>query len=204
MIDLREYIETARELLATDPTLTEVFSLDVIGSPEGSRANTEAMWEAGIPAIPCFHYGEPEALLFEMARAYPKIAIGGSGRPAERDQTPILTTVFRAGVAETDPRIRDRGETHIMALPWHSVDATNWESGPVRFGQWHKYGKMSVRGSAQNLRSQVDHYLEIERKARVKWRRELQQLAAPEGGSVRLALAIQREGTGNDRYIPSL
>jgi hypothetical protein len=67
-------------------------------------------------------------------------------------------------------------ETLILALPWHSVDATNWESGPCRWGNWKKYGRMSVRGSYQNLRGEVEFYLDVERRARVKWRKQMQQL----------------------------
>ena len=76
-IDLKEYIETCKRLTETDPTLTEIFSLDVIGDWKAGVKNLEKMWEAGIPAIPCFHIGEPESLLKSLAREYPKIALGG-------------------------------------------------------------------------------------------------------------------------------
>jgi hypothetical protein len=80
VIDLAQYIDTCRALLATDPQLTEVFALDVIGDHLASRRNCEAMWKAGVPAIPCYHRGEPEAELLSMARDYPKLALGGVAR----------------------------------------------------------------------------------------------------------------------------
>jgi len=55
VIALPDYIATCRSLVQTDPTLAEVFALDVIGNPKASAANAAAMWAAGIPAIPCFH-----------------------------------------------------------------------------------------------------------------------------------------------------
>src|SRR5688572_29598209 len=60
VISLAEYVKVCHHLMATDPTLTEIFALDVIGDPKASAENAAAMWADGIPAIPCFHYGEPE------------------------------------------------------------------------------------------------------------------------------------------------
>ena len=76
-IELAAYIDACHGLLATDPTLTEVFALDVIGDYRASAANVAAMWDAGIPAIPTYHYGEPEGVLIDLAAGYPKIAVGG-------------------------------------------------------------------------------------------------------------------------------
>jgi len=66
----------------------------------------------------------------------------------------------------------------VLSLPFHSVDATNWELAPCGFGNWHKFGQMSVRGSSQDLRSQVLHYLDLEAKARVRWEKEMAELDA--------------------------
>src|SRR2546429_6210215 len=58
-ITLPQYIEWAQRLLADDPTLVEVISLDVHENPRQTLKNTEAMWKAGIKAIPTYHMGEP-------------------------------------------------------------------------------------------------------------------------------------------------
>jgi hypothetical protein len=76
-IELQAYIDKCRALLETDPSLTEVFALDVIGDWRASLKNTEEMWRQGIGAIPCYHLGEPQDVLTGIARDYPKIAVGG-------------------------------------------------------------------------------------------------------------------------------
>jgi hypothetical protein len=84
VIHLQDYIDTCKRLLATDPTLVEVYALDVIGDPVASLKNCEEMWRQGVEAIPCFHVGEPWHMLKSMARDYPKIALGGMvGRGAK-------------------------------------------------------------------------------------------------------------------------
>jgi hypothetical protein len=48
---------------------------------------------------------------------------------------------------------------------------------------------MSVRGSNQDLRSQVKHYLDLEAKARVRWKKEMAVLAGLPDRSVELLAA---------------
>ena len=183
-ISLDDYIAKAKELLAGDPTLSEVFSLDVIGDWKASAANCEAMWKAGIPAIPCYHSGEPEEVLVEMARCYPKIALGGVARKPGRFKMRFAQQAFARVWPKEVHGFGYGTEEAVMTLPFHSVDASNWELGPCAFGRWAAFGKMSVRGSKQNLRAEVEHYLRIERKARKRWTAEMSVLGA------------QRERTG--------
>jgi len=189
-IDLSAYIDTCLRLKAEDPTLSEVYSLDVIGDWRASLENCETMWARGVSAIPCYHVGEPDAVLKGMAKDYPKIALGGCVGFKAKDK--FAAQCF----ARVWPkRIHGFGfgtEASIMALPWHSVDATNWELGPCKFGRWQSYGQMSVRGSKQNLRSEVEWYLALERRAQHKWRARMTDLDAattPAGPTVRLAVA---------------
>lgn len=183
-IDLAEYMDKCKELMATDELLTEIFALDVIGDHKASAKNVDKMWDAGIPAIPCFHFGEPEKALLDMAKRFPKIALGGCARMRGDMKLKWAEQCF----ARIWPaRIHGFGfgsESQILALPWHSVDATNWEIGPCKFGRW-SHGQMSVRGSSQNLRSEVEHYMKIERRARSKWQTRMDELEA--ALSVRLA-----------------
>ncbi len=186
-IRLQDYIDKAKFLLESDPTLTEIFALDVIGDWRASLRNTEEMWRQGIEAIPCWHAGEPEDVLKGIAKDYPKIALGGVAKTRAAAKKKIAEQVF-ARVWPT--KIHGFGfgsEDMVLAFPWHSVDATNWEMGPCAFGRWNAFGKMSVRGSKQNLRAEVEYYLEIERKARIKWRRQMETLEAIGKPDVRLA-----------------
>lgn len=175
-IPLRTFIETAKQLLATDARLTEVFALDVIGDWKASLRNCEAMWKAGVPAIPCYHRGEPLHVLQEMARQYPKIALGGVARTRIQEKNRWAAQCF----ARVWPkRIHGFGfgsEASVMAMPFHTVDATNWEMGPCAFGTWNTYGDLSVRGKLQNLRPEVEWFLRLEARAKVKWSRELAKL----------------------------
>lgn len=189
-VDLNAYIECCHKLMETDPTLTEIFSLDVIGDWKASIKNTEKMWTAGIPAIPCYHIGEPEDALFHIAKEYPKVALGGVAREKEKKRFAWAKQCF----ARIWPKkIHGFGfctEKTVLGLPFHSVDATSWEIGPCGFGTWRTYGKLSIRGSKQNLRVEVEWYLRLEERARQIWRREMEKLEASEP-TIRLAVQAQ-------------
>ena len=92
-IRLQEYIEYAKQRMADDPRLRDIASLDVIGDHMATMRNTDAMWEAGIPAMPCFHAGTPWRLLHDLKR-FPKIAIGGAARKPYRQRDEFAREVF--------------------------------------------------------------------------------------------------------------
>lgn len=186
-IDLSRYIDFCLEQLASDPTLTEVFSLDVIpkdfkpvtvqAAAEQSMKNCEEMWRQGVPAIPIFHRGEAEEFLYAMAKEYPKIAIGGVAMLRGDQKYVFCEQVFARVWPKKIHGLGMASEELVYGLPFHSVDATNWELAPCAFGKWMKFGSMSVRGSNQDLRSQVKYYLDLEVKARVKWSKQMEQLS---------------------------
>ena len=185
-IDLSEYIDRCLELRESDPSLVEVYSLDVIGDHEASLRNAEEMNRQGVPAIPCFHVGEPEEALVEMAAKYDKIALGGmvGFRRKHHFAEQCFARVY-------PKRIHGFGvgaQSDIVSLPWHSVDASNWETGPSRYGRWNRFGNLSVRG-LKSLRSEVDHYLRVERHARQRWGKEFEAYGWTPP-TVRLAVAI--------------
>ena len=190
-VELGKYIDFCKALRDRYPFVTEYYSLDVIGDWRATRRNTERMWRQGIPAIPCFHYGEPWDLLKGLARDYPKIAIGGCvGR---RDKDKFAGDCFARVWPKAMHGFGFGAEKSILMYPWHSVDATNWEIGPCAFGRWNAYGKMSVRGSKQNLRKEVEWYLDLEKRARWRWRKEMGQLKGLEP-TVRLATDCRAAG----------
>lgn len=180
-IENGEFLDVAEELLASDPSLVEVFALDVIGDWKASLKNAEAAWERGVPVIPCYHEGEPESVLLGLARDFPKIALGGAvGLNSKRKMVWAAECFARVW----PKRIHGFGfgsRAHVVSLPWHSTDATNWALGPLKFGVWQAYGgqSVSIRGqAAQNLRVEVDHYVATEREARRRWAKEMATLAA--------------------------
>jgi hypothetical protein len=176
-VDNEKYLDTCKELLASDPTLVEVFALDVIGDWRGTRRNVERAWERGVPAIPTYHVGEPWDVLEGLARDYPKIAIGGAvGMPGKK-KIEWAGQCFARVWPKRIHGLGFGGERAIMALPFHSVDASNWEMGPCKYGNWKSFdGDLSWRGSEQNLRAEVEWYLELERKARIRWRKQMEEL----------------------------
>lgn len=182
-INLSEYIAACKWLLANDPTLTEVFSLDVIGEGGWKQGlkNVDRMWNAGVPAIPCYHFGEPWEVLETIKREWPgKIAIGNAAKARGEEKLRQAQQIF----ARLWPaRVHGFGfsrDKDIMALSWHSVDATTWQVGPCRFGRWNYAGrnKLRIRGSSQNLRAEVEWYLKLERRAQQRWAREMRELDA--------------------------
>ena len=198
-IKLEDYINCCKELQASDPTLTEVFALDVIGNWKASLKNCEAMWRQGVEAIPCYHVGEPEAELRAMAKDYPKIALGGC--VGFKQKRKFAEQAFARVWPKAIHGFGFGSETDVMALPWHSVDATNWEIGPCKFGRWNAFGKMSVRGSKQNLRAEVEWYLDLERRARQKWAAAMKQL---DGAKRAVRLALVNPEIASTRQLTAL
>lgn len=176
-IDLQKYIDTCKKLLDEDKTLVEVYALDVIGDGKASLRNCEEMWRQGVEAIPTFHVGSPEQELYQIAKDYPKIALGGAVGYRQKDKW--AAQCFARVWPKAIHGFGFGSETSIMSLPWHSVDATNWEIGPCKYGRWNTFGQMSVRGSKQNLRAEVEWYLDLERRARLKWKKEMAKIPEP-------------------------
>jgi len=188
VIELEAYTETAKHLLATDPLLTEVFALDVIGNWRAGLKNTEALWAAGVPAIPCYHFGEPVDVLKQLARDYPKIALGGVARKREKAKLAWAAQCFTRVWPKKIHGFGFGSAAGVLGLPFHSTDASSWEMGPACFGQWKAYGntRLSWRGTRQNMRAEVDWYLDLEQQARRRWPKEMALLDA-DGPHVRLA-----------------
>jgi len=167
-ISLQEYIDTAKQLKQSDPTLSEVYALDVIGDWKASLKNCREMWRQGIEAIPCFHVGEPESVLKGLAKDFPKIALGGAVGYRQRDQW--AAQCFNRVWPHKVHGFGFGSDASVMALPWHSVDASSWTSAPQRYMSWRIFGKMSIPCSQQDLRSQIIYYLGIESRAKQKWK----------------------------------
>lgn len=195
-IDLDGYIEGCKELLANDPQCTEVFALDVLSDWRASMKNTERMWEAGVPAIPVYHVGEPEHLLKHLAREYPKISLGGAVALRGGAKIAWAEQCFARVWPKAIHGLSFGSQRAIMALPFHTVDATNWELGPTRFGNWKSMPGGSIRGGEHPLRMEVDWYLAVERRAKHKWRREMATVNAllAEAGWKNVQPVVQEQG----------
>jgi len=187
VIDLQAYIDKCHELLASDPTLVEIIALDVIGSAKGSLANSLKMKEAGLEVIPVFHVGEDYGILSEYCEAFQKVGLSCRfGEPLAVS----LKFYDQCFARQWPKKFHSFGwisEAMLMRYPFHSGDSSSWEAGPCAFGNWKSFGKMSVRGSKQNLRAEIEWYLKLEERLRVRWKKQMQELEEKCGPTVRLA-----------------
>lgn len=191
-IDLDAYTEKAKELLATDKTLSEVYALDVIGDWRASLKNTERMWAAGVPAIPCFHANEPWDVLVGLARDYPKIALGGVALANASLKLKWAQQCFARVWPKKIHGFAYGSDTYILALPFHSVDSANWAVGPLTFQKWAAfrqngmrwadlprwYTSMKGRSKEVMLKAEIEYYLGLERQATSRWRNAMAELEA--------------------------
>lgn len=179
-ISLSRYIEYCLEAKALDDNLVEIFALDDLDSPEISMRNCEEMWRNGIEAIPCYHQGESWEILEEYSQKYTKLAIGGTvgNRQKMGKDYNWIEQVFARIWPKKIHGFGFGSEKQVMTYPFDSVDSTGWEIMPCQFGHWFSMGeqKVSVRGSRQNLRVEVDAYLRLESKARARWRKTWEKI----------------------------
>jgi hypothetical protein len=110
-------------------------TLDVIGDPAATAANTARLSErtAGrVPILPVFHVGSPWAELRRLCAEHPYVALGGAvgvnGRVPQ--MTAWLVAAHRIA-ADHDTRLHGFGLTrppYPELLPFYSVDSIYWRS----------------------------------------------------------------------------
>ncbi len=172
-IKLEDYIETAKEFLGSDDTLKEVFALDVISDWKESLKNYEAMWEAGVPAVPTYHVGEPEHVLRTLAREYPKIAISGSGTKmySRKERGRLFAQCFERVWPKRIHLFATLDKAILETLPVHSADSSSWALNAAGYGWWKGFGlqRLRQRGVSPHLQTEVDWYIKYERRLKAKW-----------------------------------
>lgn len=175
-IDHGAFLDEAAKRLASDPQLVEVFALDVIGDPEASERNVEEAWRQGVPVTPCYHVGEPVELLRRYAATYPRIALSASSmmHAGNRKKAAFVA----ACATEVWPKVMHgfalTSLPIMSAAPMTTVDASSWQSAPMRFGNWKTRPGMRMNGHANaDLTDEVDYYLDRERAMRTLWRDRL-------------------------------
>jgi hypothetical protein len=117
--------------------ITTAATLDVIGDPDETQRNTEALLGAGLIVLPTFHVGTPWPVLERLCKTYPYLALGGMVPHAKFPQEVMrwLIRAFRIG-SEHGAVFHGFGQTRvstIAALPFYSVDSSAWVSG-ARYG----------------------------------------------------------------------
>jgi hypothetical protein len=181
-IDLERFIDFCLDRMARDPQCVEIIQLDVLNDWRQGQRNLRRMWDRGVPAIPVWHWNEPESLLQEYASAAPKIAVGVREKSAQRKRwfyEQVFARVWPCrihGLAIGSPDL-------LRAVPFHSADATNWILGPAGYGAYKSMGQpvRAPRGKAVNLKAEVEWWLKLERELKAKWGPMLAQIEPKRG-----------------------
>lgn len=179
-IDLDLYIDVCQLLLERhDIAPVEIIALDVIGSGEGSLKNAWKMKYAGLNVIPVFHIGEDWKLLDEYCENWDKVGLScrlGEGVPTSMR---FYEQCFARQWPKKFHSFGWVGEKMLLEFPFHSSDSADWEIKPCQFGTWRAFAKegstnyLNWKGSSQNLESEVEWYLKLEERLRVRWKKEM-------------------------------
>lgn len=186
-IKLSEYIEFCKRIKTADPTLSEIIGLDVIGSDKGSLKNLTEMKQAGVEAMPVFHIGDDWGILKEYADGWDKIGLSCRFGESQKESYKFYDQCFAKCWPKKFHSFGWIAEPVMLRYPFHSGDASSWELAPCAFGNWKRFGKMSIRGSKQDLRGEVKWYLGLEQRCRLKWGALFEQLGWNGKPDIRLA-----------------
>lgn len=173
-VDLDAFITAAVELQPD-----EVFGLDVINDPDGTKRNLEYMWKEGVPdAIPTFHQGSPWSALEWALSSSEKIAISAK-------RTKVAEWVLEVFARAWPKKVHGfamLGKKPTDIVPFDTVDSGSWLQGPASFGVWYGFNR-HVR---ELLRTPcpmdtdfwicVDHFRKLEKNSAWRWRRELEAI----------------------------
>jgi hypothetical protein len=195
VVDLNEYIATCQAMRDIDPTLHDIFALDVIGSWRETMKNTEAMWAAGVEAIPTYHFADDNLdTLMAIARDYPKIALGGMADLRGQQKRDFVEQCFGRVWPKKVHGFAVGDVKGTMQVPWDSTDASSWKRGTLRFGTWMSVGHLKVRsgrkwGVVPDLRSEIEAILRLERRHDAVWGPVKRKAFGESFDGVRLCLA---------------
>jgi hypothetical protein len=166
----KDFLMAARE---ANPD--EMFGLDVIGDPHGTKHNLEEAWAAGLPAIPTFHYGhgrgwEDLEWCAEHAPAG-KIALGDVSGKADSRRVPWLKKAVKRCWPTKTHAFGCASREALSAAPFHSADASSWIYAPAAMGMWAGFTgrQMAVKSNTRNYSIEVKEHLDRERWATAMW-----------------------------------
>lgn len=161
-IDLPEYCNYVKR----NSDLFEVVSvLDAIGDHDQTYYNLRRMEQAGIQALPCYHYGEPEEVLEYYAGNYDYITIGGMVPISTPQLVVWLDRIWAKCLTTREgfPRIKVHGfgltSVPLMArYPWYSVDSSSWvQLGGMGNIFLPQFGTIAISEFAPQLKEAEKH-----------------------------------------------
>lgn len=176
-IRVEDYIEFCLSLRRTPRPPAVVFALDVIGDWEASLRNTEAMWKAGVQAVPCWHAGEPEEALVEMCRQYPRIAVGGTVGLSTKTRLRLFDAVFAKVWPKRIHGFGVHSEDLLMRYPFDSADSSSWTAGQ-QYGRWKSMPGLTTEWlrTGHRFRPEVEYWLNVEKRLEARWKCQMAQV----------------------------
>jgi hypothetical protein len=123
--------------------------LDGIGDPLLTYQNQMTMHRLGVPALPCYHYGEDPRYLDWYIENYSYITLGGMVPISTMQLVHWLDRIWEEHLCDSDgkPKVKVHGFglTSLPLMkryPWYSVDSSTWV-------QWSANGMLLVPGVGQ-------------------------------------------------------
>lgn len=180
-IELPRYLDAAREALSFEKPPRMVFSLDDLEDWQGSLRNYETVRDAGINAIPTYHYGRPSHMLHAICLEFERLAVGGLARIRGRARQQFLDRVFRyCWSSGSGRRIHGFGigdATSLFGYPFDTVDSSTW-SISSRTGEWPAYKRDPAikPASGATLVPEVRRILDLERQTEARFSDTLQRV----------------------------
>jgi hypothetical protein len=175
VIVLEDYADFCLKQIQQDSALVEIVSLDSIGNADQSMVNAYRLVDLGIPVMPVFHIGDPWEHLVEYCNGWDKVGL--SCRFGE-SVTTSLKWIEQCFARAWPHKFHSFGWTSFSMLkrfPFHSADASTWSHRPAAFGEWHRFGKLSIRckTNCSIYATQIDFYMDMERYLQAKWCRQM-------------------------------
>lgn len=125
--------------------------LDSIGSHKGTWENQMYIEKQGVNVLPCYHYGEPEAVLQYYIDRYEHFTIGGLVPISTQQMKIWLDRIWGKYLTNKDGtpkrKVHGFGVTSLpmmMRYPWYSVDSSTWV-------QWGAHGMILLPKSGKQI-----------------------------------------------------
>jgi hypothetical protein len=161
-VDIKQYCDYIKKNI----DIFEVVSvLDSIGDADKTYQNQIYMESQGVNPLPCYHYGEDEAVVEYYASNYEYITIGGMV-PISSPQLRIwLDRIWGRHLTNRDgtPKVKVHGfgltSVPLMArYPWYSVDSSAWvQLGGIGSIFTPQFGTLSVSEHAPQTKEAGKH-----------------------------------------------
>lgn len=180
-IDIQALTEESK-----NPVWDEAISLDVVGDPETTWANTLWQLKQGAPVYPVFHIGEPWDYLQRYCEKFDKVGLSCRfGEPLKESMRWLEQCFARAW----PHKFHSFGWVGKMLkhFPFHSADSASWEQWPLRWGRWKSYGPKSnfdgpvvkglrVPGEHPVMIGEMQAYWDLQQRLKQQWGKELSRL----------------------------